>query len=396
MRFPLPTDSGCYVGLMSGTSLDAIDAVLVEIGPGAIQLRAQHDHPLPPALKADLAGLCNPTPEMGDTVELLGAADRQLGEVLAAAVSALLTRAAVPAAQVVAIGSHGQTVRHRPPCGASGYPPCGAHHYPPRGTRHYPFTLQIGDPHVIAARTGIAVVADFRRRDLAVGGQGAPLVPAFHRAAFAHPERVRAIVNIGGIANLTLLPPGGEVLGFDTGPGNGLMDAWIQRHQGAGFDAGGSWAAAHRADADLLARLLAHPFLARQPPKSTGREEFHLGWVDDLLAAGPPVAPGRVQATLLELTAATIADAVCGLSPAVEEVYLCGGGAYNAALLKRLGELLHPRPVATTAALGLAPEWVEAVAFAWLARETLLGRPGNLPGVTGAAAAVVLGAIYPA
>lgn len=373
---------------MSGTSLDAIDAVLVEIGPGTIQLRAQHDHPLPPALKADLAGLCNPSSGMGDTVDLLGEADRQLGEVLAEAVSALLTQAAVPAAQIVAIGSHGQTVRHRPPG--------GARDYPPGGTRHYPFTLQIGDPHVIAARTGIAVVADFRRRDLAVGGQGAPLVPAFHRAAFGHPERVRAIVNIGGIANLTLLSPGGEVLGFDTGPGNGLMDAWIQRHRGAGFDAGGRWAAAHRADADLLARLLAHPFLACQPPKSTGREEFHLGWVDNLLAAGASVAPGRVQATLLELTAATSADAVCGLSPAVEEVYLCGGGAYNAALLKRLGELLHPRPVATTAALGLAPEWVEAVAFAWLARETLLGRPGNLPGVTGAATAVVLGAIYPA
>jgi len=379
LRFPQPADTGCYIGLMSGTSMDAVDAVLAEIGPATIRLVAHHSHPIPDPLRDDLIRLCTPGAQSCDLLDLLGAADRWFGELLADAVAALLARASFPAGSVVAIGSHGQTVRHRPPGGAT----------------PHPFSLQIGDPNVLAARTGIPVVADFRRRDLALGGQGAPLVPPFHQAAFAHPDRVRALVNVGGIANLTLLTPGGGVAGFDIGPGNGLMDAWIQRHRRLPFDDRGRWAASGEPDVALLARLQAHPFFSCPPPKSTGREDFHLAWLDRELARGDPLAPGTVQATLLELTATGIATAVEGLAPTVQELYLCGGGAYNAALLNRLRALLPQLVVDTTAALGLAPEWVEAVAFAWLARETLLGRPGNLPAVTGAAHATVLGALYP-
>ncbi len=379
MRLPRPTDTGCYVGLLSGTSVDAVDAVLAELGPATIRLVAHHSHPIPDPLRDDLLRLGTPGAQSCDVLDLLGAADRWFGELLAEAVTALLAQASFPASAVTAIGSHGQTVRHRPPGSSASHP----------------FSLQIGDPNALAARTGIPVVADFRRRDLAFGGQGAPLVPPFHQAAFAHPDRVRAIVNVGGIANLTLLTPDGGVAGFDIGPGNALMDAWVQRHQRLPFDDRGRWAAACEPDPALLARLQAHPFFACPPPKSTGREEFHLGWLDGELARGGAVAPGTVQATLLELTATSIGAAVQGLSPTAQELYLCGGGAYNAALLNRLRALLPPLVVGTTAALGLAPEWVEAVAFAWLARETLLGRPGNLPAVTGAARATVLGALYP-
>lgn len=359
--------------------MDAVDAVLAEIGPATIRLVAHHSHPIPDPLRDDLIRLCTPGAQSCDVLDLLGAADRWFGELLADAAAALLARASFPAASVVAIGSHGQTVRHRPP----------------GGPVPHPFSLQIGDPNVLAARSGIPVVADFRRRDLALGGQGAPLVPPFHQAAFAHADRVRAIVNVGGIANLTLLTPGEAVVGFDIGPGNGLMDAWVQRHLRLPFDDRGHWAASGEPDPALLKRLQAHPFFACPPPKSTGREDFHLAWLDRELARGDPLAPGTVQATLLELTASGIATAIEGLSPSVQELYLCGGGAYNAALLNRLRALLPPLVVGTTAALGLAPEWVEAVAFAWLARATLLGRPGNLPAVTGAARATVLGALYP-
>lgn len=379
MRRPQPADTGCYIGLMSGTSMDAVDAVLVEIGPAGFHLVAQHGHPIPELLGAYLSRLSAPGVQTCDVLDLLGEADSWFGELLAEAVAELLTRASFPSAKVIAIGSHGQTVRHRPP-GAS---------------VDHPFSLQIGDPNVLAARTGITVVADFRRRDIAVGGQGAPLVPPFHRVAFAHPDRVRAVVNVGGIANLTLLAPDGAMVGFDIGPGNCLMDGWVRRHRNETFDDRGRWAASSQPDGQLLARLQAHPFFSCPPPKSTGREDFNLGWIDDELARAAPVSPERVQATLLELTATAIGWAVTQSSPAIEELYLCGGGAYNDALLRRLRELLHTVKVDTTARLGLPPEWVEAVAFAWLARETLLGRPGNLPAVTGATRPAVLGAIYP-
>lgn len=360
--------------------MDAVDAALLDLEPDRFRLVAHHSHPLPAPLRATLARLCRPGALPEDAIDLLGAADRELGEVFADAALALLARAPVDPREVRAIGSHGQTVRHRPP----------------DGERRHPFSLQIGDPHVIAARTGIVTVADFRRRDLAMGGQGAPLVPPFHRAAFHAPHLGRAIINVGGIANLTLLAPDGSVSGCDIGPGNCLLDGWIQRHQGLAYDDGGRWAAAHAPHPELLQRLLRHPFLALPSPKSTGREEFHLGWLDDQLAQGAALSPGRVQATLLELTASAIAAAVRAQHPAVAEVYVCGGGAHNSALLERLRALLRPLPVATTAGLGLDPDWVEAAAFAWLARQTLLGQPGNLPAVTGARCPVVLGAIHPA
>lgn len=373
-------ESGLFIGLISGTSMDAVDAALVELGPERVRLLASHSHPLPAALRADLTALCHPGGMADrDAIDLLGATDHCLGELFAAAASELLAQSGVAAAAVTAIGSHGQTVRHRPP----------------NDTTSHPFSLQIADPNIIAARTGITTVADFRRRDLAVGGQGAPLVPPFHLAAFGDPLVKRALINIGGIANLTLLAGGALVSGFDTGPGNCLLDGWIRRHQGLPYDDRGNWAAAHVPDAALLARLLAHPFFALPPPKSTGREDFHLDWLDHQLVDAPVPAPGQVQATLLALTASSIAAAVRAHAPEATEVYLCGGGAHNDALLASLQRELAPLPVATTTALGLAPDWVEAAAFAWLARQSLLNRPGNLPAVTGATRPAVLGAIHP-
>lgn len=373
-------ERGLFIGLISGTSMDAVDAALVELDRDRIRLLAAHSHPLPEALRTELMALCHPGGMADrDAIDLLGTTDHCLGELFAAAALALLARSGVAAAAVTAIGSHGQTIRHRPPNNAT----------------PHPFSLQIADPNVIAARTGITTVADFRRRDLALGGQGAPLVPPFHLAAFGHPRAHRALINIGGIANLSLLAGGALVSGFDIGPGNCLLDGWIRRHRGLPYDDRGNWAAAHAPDPGLLARLLAHPFFALPPPKSTGREDFHLDWLDAQLADTPVASPGRVQATLLALTVHTIAAAVRAHAAAADEVYLCGGGAHNDALLECLQRELAPLPVATTAALGLDPDWVEAAAFAWLARQTLLHRPGNLPAVTGAARPAVLGAIYP-
>lgn len=372
-----------YIGLMSGTSADAIDAALVRLPPAGergIELVAVHKHPLPPEIRRRIQALTRPG-AAADELEEAGALDTLLGELFAEAALALLAKAKRRPEEVRAIGSHGQTLRHRPDGSA-------------------PFTLQIGNPAMIAERTGITTVADFRRRDLAAGGQGAPLVPAFHRHVFHVPGRARAILNIGGIANLTYLPaePQGEVRGFDTGPGNTLLDQWIQRHRGEDYDRDGQWAAGGRVVPALLEALLADPYFARPPPKSTGREYFHLGWLERHLAAAasPAPAPQDVQATLLRLTARSAARALREFLPPVEELYVCGGGAHNSALLAALAEELAGIPVRTTEALGLAPDWVEAAAFAWLAHQTLAGRPGNLPSVTGARREVVLGGIYKA
>ncbi len=372
-------DGTHFIGLMSGTSLDAVDAVLVDLNDNGHAVLAHHSQPIPDDLRAAIARLCQPGDIEGDPIDQIGSADREMGELLANAVAALLAVADIPAARIVAIGSHGQTIRHRPPDGATAHP----------------FTLQIGDPNCIAARTGITTVADFRRRDMVLGGQGAPLVPPFHAAAFRHPDRDRAVVNLGGIANVTLLPSRGEVSGFDVGPGNCLLDAWVKRHLDRPYDDGGAWASAFTPDASLLQTLQQHPFFTREPPKSTGREDFNLGWLDAQLQAFPTLEPGVVQATLLALTSTTLTLALENYST-FTEVYFCGGGARNQALLDDLSVRLKPRTVATTAALGLDPQWVEAAAFAWLARETLHGRSGNLPAVTGASRATVLGAIYPA
>jgi len=365
--------TGLFIGLISGTSADGIDAVLMDFAP-APRITATHFSSYPDTVRQRVLQL-SAGRHTGDPIDELGGLDVELGELFAAAALALLEQSGTPASRVRAIGSHGQTVRHRP------------------RARH-PFTLQIADPNVIAARTGITVAADFRRRDVALGGQGAPLLPAFHRVAFAAPAEERVVANIGGISNITLLPPGGEVRGFDTGPGNVFMDLWSREHLGTPFDKNGDFAAGGKVDETLLAALLADGYYAAPPPKSTGPEHFNRGMLDAALT-GRRVAPADVAATLAQLTARSIADAVRKHSPAARMLYVCGGGAHNLHLMTRLAGCLPGVNVASTEALGIHPDWVEAAGFAWLARETLEARPGNLPSVTGAGKSTVLGAIYP-
>ena len=365
---------GLFVGLLSGTSIDAIDAALFRIEGHSIRMLSALAVPIAPSIKSELLYLTE-----CDTVspERIGLVDRQFGACLADAAMRLLTSAGEPPEAIRAIGSHGQTIRHRPARD---------------GTLTSGFTWQIGDPNTIAETTGICTVADFRRRDVAAGGQGAPLVPAFHLWAFGSGTRERVIVNIGGMANISVLRPS-SVHGFDTGPGNALLDGWNRRHGRGDYDRDGDWARSGSVDSRLIARLLEHPYLGLAAPKSTGREEFNLAWLDGLLN-GLDVAARDVQATLLTFTAATIANAILDTLPESGEVFVCGGGIHNACLMEQLRKRLQPRQVESTAALGIEPDWVEAGLFAWLARQTLSGRPGNLPSVTGAGHAVVLGAIH--
>lgn len=368
--------SELYIGLMSGTSMDAIDAVLVDFAQG-LRLVGTHSIPLPDELRGRLVALSQSGP---DEIERLGRTDVELGRLFATAANGVLASSEHHAAEVRAIGSHGQTIRHRP-----------------QGS--LPFTLQISDPNTIAEDTGIAVVADFRRRDMAAGGQGAPLVPAFHASVFGHADHDRVILNLGGIANITVLPAGHpeQAYGFDTGPANTLMDAWSQRCRHISYDAGGEWAASGDVHPALLERLLAHAYFRQPAPKSTGREDFHLAWLEQELAAIPErIDAEDVQATLLELTAASVASAIQQTKLTPGEVLLCGGGAFNTALWHRLQALLPGWALHSTADFGLAPGWVEAAAFAWLARQTLLGLPGNLAAVTGARGPRILGGVYPA
>lgn len=363
-----------YVGLMSGTSADGIDAALVRFDESHDRLRAQVLHALTLPWQEALRGELIALGQGGALASLdaLGELDVCVGEAFAQAATALLRAARVDAAQVRAIGSHGQTIRHRP---------YAAH----------PFTLQIGDPHVIAERTGITTVADFRRRDVAAGGHGAPLLPALHAALLHDTSEHRAILNLGGIANLTLLPREGDVRGFDTGPANALLDAWCERHSGQRFDAGGAWAASGAIDAPLLQRLLDDPWFRAPPPKSTGREHFHLPWLERRLLGDEPAVD--VQATLAELTARSIADALRSTQPQTQRLLVCGGGVHNPFLLTRIAAYLPQAQVQSTAAYGIDPDHVEAIGFAWLARQTLLGLPGNLPAVTGAQGPRILGSI---
>lgn len=358
------------IGLMSGTSLDGVDAVLAAPRGKRLRLMASHHRPYPGALRSRLLELHQPGPDELHRAALLA---NQLTAAYAATVRGLLARAGVSARNIAAVGCHGQTVRHRPDAG---------------------YTLQLVNGALLAELTGITVVCDFRSRDVAAGGEGAPLVPAFHRAMFGSPRRERAIVNIGGIANVTRLPARGAVTGFDCGPGNCLLDAWIMERRRRRYDARGAWAASGTVIPGLLRKFAAHPFFRRRPPKSAGRREFNLSWVKRALTGKEK--PADVQATLLELAATGIARAVDRHCARAREIHVCGGGARNRALLARLAALLPGRRIATTDALGIAPEHVEALAFAWLARETLKGRPGNLPAVTGAKGPRVLGAIYPA
>ncbi|MFO7551128.1 MAG: anhydro-N-acetylmuramic acid kinase [Haliea sp.] len=366
-----------YVGIMSGTSIDAVDTALVRCTRQGCELLATLEHPIAPELRGDIVAISQPG---DDEIERLGPLDRKLGALFADAVLTLLANTCYDKSDIAAVGSHGQTVRHRPPSAGN----------------RTPFTLQIGDPNTIAELTGITTVADFRRRDIAAAGEGAPLAPGFHAAAFARKGKSRAVVNIGGIANITLLSGTRLVSGFDTGPGNTLLDQWTHRHIGLAYDRDGQWAAEGQVNAALLEQLRSHPYLARRGPRSTGKEAFNLAWLQSCLQPLPALEPREVQATLAEFTADCIAGAIIGAESAVDEVYVCGGGARNTDLMRRLYRLLAPRHLDTTAALGIDPEWVEAAAFAWLAWRTMSGLAGSNAAVTGAQGARVLGGIYPA
>ena len=369
----MPDDVPLYLGLISGTSADGIDAALVRFEPDC-RLVFGRTYPWDETLRARLIALGQGG--AATSLDELGALDTTLARAFADAALQAVADAGLQPRQVQAIGSHGQTVRHRPEPAAA-------------------FTWQMGDGNVIAERSGITTVADFRRRDVAAGGHGAPLMPAFHAAMLRSPAEDRAVLNLGGIGNFTLLPRTGDVRGFDTGPANALMDAWCERHTSRPYDAGGVFAASGHLDPDLLARLLADPWFALPPPKSTGREQFHLPWLESQL--GPAtIAPADVQATLLELSAMTIADALRATQRETTRVMACGGGVHNDVLMARLAALLPGVVVESTAAHGLDPDYVEAMGFAWLARQTLLGRPGNLPSVSGARGPRVLGAVHPA
>ena len=367
-----------YLGLISGTSADGIDAALVRFEPDC-ELVFGRTYPWDTGLRARLIALG----QGGETTSLdeLGELDTILARSFADVATQAIAEAGIDPREVRAIGSHGQTVRHRPESNAA-------------------FTWQMGDGNVIAERTGITTVADFRRRDVAAGGHGAPLMPAFHAARLQSATENRAVLNLGGIGNFTLLPKqagpdAGAVRGFDTGPANALMDAWCERHTGKPYDANGAFAASGKLDEELLARLLDDPWFALPPPKSTGREQFHLPWLETRLGDAS-LRPADVQATLLELTAITVADALRATQADTARVLVCGGGVHNAALMARLAARMPGAFVESTSVHGLDPDYVEAMGFAWLARETLAGRPGNLPGVTGAKGLRVLGAIYPA
>lgn len=367
--------SGLYLGLISGTSADGIDAALLDIdADGRLHCRAGRTHPYPAALREAVLDL-QLHPERPVQIDMLGQLDAALGEAFAEAAEGLLAEASVPAATLTAIGSHGQTVRHRP-------------------QRRPAFTLQLGDPSRIAERLRRPVVADFRRRDVAAGGEGAPLVPAFHAALLKPLGCDAAVLNLGGIANVSLYDATSDrITGFDVGPANTLLDAWHRRHRGGDCDRDGAWAASADPDPALLADWLTDPYFRRPPPKSTGREHFHLGWID----AHPRVAtlpPAVVQATLLALTVQSVVGALAAMS-GLTQVHVHGGGWHNRALMKAFRAARPDWRFDSTAALGVAPDFLEAALFAWLAHETLSGRPGNRVEVTGAVGPRVLGAIWP-
>lgn len=380
---PSPIAHRYCIGLMSGTSLDGVDGVLVDFAEGT-QVLWHASRGFDAALRAELLALN--TPEGRDELHRAALAANALARSYAEVVRELLQATGLAPAQIAAIGAHGQTVRHRPQMfDGTGY------------------TLQLNSPALLAELSGVAVVADLRSRDVAAGGQGAPLVPAFHQGVFGRPGETVLVLNIGGIANLSVLAGDGTVLGFDCGPGNALMDGWCQTHTGQPYDDGGQWAATGQVLPALLDRLLAEPFLQQPPPKSTGRDLFHADWLAGHLSASAASAtsaadarPADVQATLTEFTARACASAVQRFGRGGGELLVCGGGAFNTQLMQRIAALLPGVAVYTTAARGLPPQQVEAAAFAWLARHALLGLPGNLPAVTGARGPRILGAIHPA
>lgn len=360
-----------YLGLISGTSVDGIDAALVSFQQNRPVLIQHLLHPYPETVRSALQALFVPG---ANEIDRMGELDVALGELFGDAANALLQKAGVSSRQIRAVGSHGQTIRHRP-------------------ALTHPFTLQIGNPYVIAERCGIDVIADFRRRDMAVGGQGAPLAPAFHRAFMAHADESRVVLNLGGIANITLLPEDGRrPVAFDTGPASGLMDAWIRLQRDLPFDRDGAWAASAQPDAGVLASLLEEPYFRMAPPKSTGKELFHLDWARTR-ASLDALDPATVQATFLELTAVSVAEAIASVG-GCDRVLVCGGGVHNGALMARLQAVLGV-PVESTMAIGIDPDWVEAMAFAWMARCHVQGEKLDLAPFTGAAKPVLLGCRVP-
>ena len=369
--------SPLYIGLMSGTSLDGVDGVIVDFSQGTRVLQhASCD--FDSKLRAELLALNSP--EGQNELHRAALAANALARHYAQVVQQLLSSSGLQAAQIAAMGAHGQTVRHRPQMfDGTGY------------------TLQLNAPALLAELTGITVVADLRSRDVAAGGQGAPLVPAFHQGVFGKKDQTTLVLNIGGIANLSVLGADGSVLGFDSGPGNALMDGWCLQHTGKPYDAGGHWAASGKVIPQLLAAMLSEPYLQQPLPKSTGRDLFHADWLAAHLQTHAVAAQAAdVQATLTEFTAASCADAVKRFGKNGSELLVCGGGALNTYLMQRIAALLPEVHVTTTAERGLPPLEVEAAAFAWLARQCLLGLPGNLASVTGAKGPRILVAIYPA
>ena len=366
-----------FIGLMSGTSMDSIDAALVQFTGDVPRLVEKQAMPLPAVLREALLALAQPGYNELDRV---GRLDSAVARLFAKAVYMVLDEAGITSDQVRAIGSHGQTIRHAP-------------------HEVEPYTIQIGNPNLLAELTHILTVTDFRRRDMAAGGQGAPLAPAFHAAFFRDSSETRTVVNIGGMANITILPtvPNHPVSGFDTGPGNVLLDTWAQRHLGIPLDRAGTWGNGGQVIPGLLACFLEDDYFTRLPPKSTGRELFNLDWLEVHLAAwNRRYTPQDVQATLVELTACSIAAEVRRYAPRTARVLVCGGGVHNAMLMARLQNHCGNIPVESTAIYGIDPDYLEAMGFAWLAKRTLEGLPGNLPEVTGAKGLRILGGIYPA
>lgn len=364
--------SDFYVGLMSGTSMDSIDAVLISFGEANVTIHSTYSKPYPGDLKKALLNAAREPLQVA--LDPAGDLHKAVGECFRDAANVVIQDSGIDKKALIAIGSHGQTLRHQPNADA-------------------PFSLQIGDPDIIATGTGATTVANFRQADIAVGGQGAPLVPPFHDWLFSAGDQDRVVANIGGIANITILPSDtSDVTGFDTGPGNGLMDAWIQQHLGRPFDASGEWAAGGNVIDSLLEQLLADEYFGLQPPKSTGFEYFNLSWLQCFGVAG--FDPIDVQTTLCEFSAASVAAAIETNANNTQAVFVCGGGVHNVELMRRLRQNLPVISILSTSAAGLDPDWVEAVAFAWLAMRTMRGEPGNLPSVTGATHKVVLGDIH--
>ena len=379
---PDPTNSkeNLYIGLMSGTSLDGVDVVLVDLSKQQAKLIASHNHEIPSSLKEHLVKVIHPN-WLG-SLEEIGLLNQKLGNLFADAANALIHKENIKRSSIRAIGSHGQTLWHQP---------FGEH----------PFSMQLGDASLIAERTEITTIADFRSRDIAAGGQGAPLVPAFHRELLSKPDKNRVILNIGGIANITILPKASSGIassGYDTGPGNGLIDAWISSHSENAYDKNGDWGRSGANIPDLLNLLLSDEYFQKLPPKSTGKEAFNLEWLKAVLSDRLTLTrPEDIQATLTELTAKSIADCVnknFNKDSNSNELYICGGGIHNRFLTERLQYHLPETAIASTDVLGIDPDWMEAIAFAWLAKQTLEGKTSNLPEVTGAKGRRILGSIH--